>query len=170
MNKLKEHIYTNGRWIGEGSSRVAYELNGRIYKIPYRSIGIVQSMNEKRLYNLMKKEFNAVFPNPLFLSNGVVVLDRVQMIDELIGSWSDSALEEIIEQDLVPYDNIQFFLEFSREAEKLGASLDDLVANGANIGVQNNMIKVIDWGYTHARTVFEYRQQLMSSNHYTHEV
>lgn len=170
MNKFKNHLYTKGKWIGEGSSRVAYELGDRVYKIPYRSLGVVQSMNEQRLYGLLRQKFEAVFPAPHFHSNGVVSLDKVQLIDELIGSWSDSALEEIVEQELVPYDNVQFFLEFAREAEEVGASLDDLVANGANIGVQNGLIKVIDWGYTSAKSVFEFKQQIISSNHYTHSL
>lgn len=168
MNKLKSFIYNHGKWIGEGSSRVAYQYNGLIYKIPYRSIGIVQSMNEERLYKILRHNFEDIFPTPLFLSNGVVALEKVQMIDEFIGSWSDSALDEIIERQLVPYDNIQFFFEFAREAEKHGACLDDLIGNGANIGIQNGIIKVIDWGYTNAKNVFEFRQQIISTNHYTH--
>ena len=156
MNKFKEHIYKYGKWIGEGSSRCAFELKGKIYKIPYRPVGIIQSKNEMILYEKLKNNFFNLFPNPVFHENGVVEMDKVVMIDDISGFWCDNPIDIIIEKQLVSEKNLQNFFYFTEVAGKMNYSIDDLFYNGGNIGVLNDQIKIIDWGYTNSLKPSDY--------------
>lgn len=99
------------------------------------------------MFNIFKEAYSNLFPNPVFLSNGVVVLDRVVPIDEIFGYWSDNPIEDLMKQDLFEVNNMNCFFDFIEEVEDYGACIEDLVLGGENVGMIGDQIKLIDWGY-----------------------
>ena len=144
LNKLKEYILKNGKYIGSGSTRVALKLGKRIYKFPYRPTGYEQSENERKLYAQIKdKRF---FPNPKFFSNGIVSADYIPPLEELINYYSDNPVEDIIQNNLSSVEQIKDFLKLMIDLSNMEICVDEFTHNGGNIGVKDGDIYILDWG------------------------
>lgn len=146
MNKLKKQIFKYGKVVGVGSSRVALFYDSKVFKIPYRPFGITQSKVEQSIYSHVPIHFQGFFPNPVFRSNGIVELDLVSSVDTLLGSWSDSPLDDIIAQNLIPPVQLNPFLDLLQWLSQ-ELDIDELLYNGGNLGFKNNQLQIIDWGF-----------------------
>ena len=152
MNKLKKQIFKYGKVVGVGSSRVALFYDSKVFKIPYRPFGITQSKVEQSIYSHVPIHFQGFFPNPVFRSNGIVELDLVSSVDTWLGSWSDSPLDDIIAQNLIPSTQLNLFLDLLQWLSQ-ELDIDELLYNGGNLGFKNDQhqhqhqLQIIDWGF-----------------------
>ena len=145
MNR-KLDIIKFGILIGEGSSRKAYKMGKRVYKIPFSPEGVQQTLQEQYIYEKIDNKFKCFFPDPIFLPQKIVSMREVIFLDEIIGSWTDTPIEEIIQYGLVSENHIREFFKFIIAFQKIGQSIEELLFNGGNLGVYNRHIQIVDWG------------------------
>lgn len=72
--------------------------------------------------------------------------DRIDTLEDILGFFCDNPIDEMIERNLVTDESLQNFFKFVIYAEKYDLMIDDLIYNGGNLGIQNNEIKILDWG------------------------
>lgn len=150
MNRLKKYIYEHGEQIAKGSSRTVYRIANKVYKIPNKTIGSIQSQEEERIYNEMQ-DYKHLFPNPKFFGN-IVQLDYLEVLETaefdvsgfitLESNLENSKLEEV-------YD----FLDILER--KYG--IIDLLPYLENVVINENFY-VIDWGWTNKTENFVTRR------------
>ena len=141
-----QEILSKGECIGEGSSRKAFLYKGKIYKVPFNQNGILQLSAEKKIYTKNKHKYGYYFPNPKF-SSDYVEMDRVTLIDEVLGYWTDNPIEEMLEKKIVPWKVVANFMGFLRTMEQQGLVVDEFLYSGCNVGLIQERIVLIDWGY-----------------------
>lgn len=154
MNRLKKYIYEHGELIAKGSSRMVYRVNDKVYKIPNKPIGTIQSQEEKRIYESFELEaYKHLFPNPKFMGN-IVQLDYVECFNLEEDLNFDGYI--IMESTLDPFQ-VKLVYNFLHKMEVIHGVID-LLPYLDNVGI-NIDFKVVDWGWTSKTEEFLRREE-----------
>lgn len=172
MQLTTELIMEKGKFLGNGCSREAYKYKGNVYKI-VRDLCIgysefdeygTQAAIEQDLYEMVPEEYKNLFPNPVWLDDGIMQVEEVEIAEKIIKPWDSDTREKVtllsetvppilqqtdmlamlVQQNLM--DELDKVVDFILWAESEGIEMDDLFDNSGNFGLRDGEVKFVDWG------------------------
>lgn len=163
-SEFEKYIRKHGEYLGQGISREAYRLEGKVYKLLRDYEDDYQMNAEEQIYAYIPERFKHLFPNPRWLGHGIVEMDEVEIAQDIV-PWGDIRVEIIAESlseethhylsntDIVRFlvhtglthmmEELEDFVSWLH-SENLNAR--DLFDNSTNFGMRNGELKFIDWG------------------------
>lgn len=172
MRLTAELIVERGKFLGSGCSREAYRYKGNVYKIvhdlyegygEYDEYG-TQATIEQDLYEMVPEEYKNLFPNPVWLDDGIMQVEEVEIAEKIIKPWDSDTRERVtllsetvpsilkqtsmlamlVQQNLM--DELDKVVDFILWAESEGIEMDDLFDSSDNFGLRDGEVKFVDWG------------------------
>jgi len=164
MSRFTSEIKRKGKWVGSGCEREAYLFQNKVFKINYSRSGFEQTEVEQNVYSSLPDRFKKFFPNPKWFGR-VMVADFVDIYDKrkyqeseqffqldstiyphkFMDSLSRSNLGDLI-AEIQAYDVLPDLMDCLEYFDVAGCSIDDMIDNDGNFGVQDGQIKFVDWG------------------------